>query len=166
LVDVSSGRCKKCNDDKKKCDLRVTFKEFERLAKARQDLSEKVEVAEDALEKAENEAAEAYERVLAARAKARRLRKQLRKREKEEDDSYQRELAGIEEVERMEGNSLVPETLPEPSLDDMLASGELIDFPLDEGIDTGALQHTPLAWGQVTGFSPSSWAFLEVGGDT
>lgn len=166
LVDVRSGRCKKCNDDKKKCDLRVSFKEFERLARVRQELSDKVDSAEDELEKAEAEAVAAHERVLAMRAKARRLRKQLRYSEKEEDESYQRELASIEEVERMESGEgpPVPETPPAASLDALLASGEVLDFPLDEGVDTSALHFPPSAWAQLTGFSPSSWAFPEVEG--
>ena len=60
LVDVRSGRYKRCNDNKKRYNLYITFKEFERLAKAREKLSERVESAEDELEKAEVEAVVAH----------------------------------------------------------------------------------------------------------
>ncbi|KAI4255225.1 MAG: hypothetical protein L6R35_007518 [Caloplaca aegaea] len=165
LVDVRSGRCKTCAEHKKKCNLRVTFKEFERLAKARQALSDQVESAEDELESAEAAVVAAHEKVLKARARARRLRKELRFHERKEDEAYTRELAGIEEVERMESGD-VPEVLETPptelSLDELLASGELLDFPLDEGVDLNALMAPPLSWGQITGYSPSSWAAPEV----
>lgn len=159
FVNVRSGRCKKCNDNKKKCDLRVTFKEFEKLARVRQELSNKVDLAKDDLEKAEAEAVAAHEKVLAARARARCLRKQLRYTEREENELYQRELAGIEEVERMEAalGPSIPEAPPELFLDDLLASGEVLDFSLDEGVDLNILQYPPHAWGQITGFCPSSW---------
>jgi hypothetical protein len=170
LVDVRSGRCKSCNDDKKKCDLRVTFKEFERLAKAREKLSERVESAEDELEKAEAEAVAAHERVLDARRKARTARRLLRASERGESEAYQRELASIEEVERMEQGAepSVPETPPAGSpvaavsLEDLFASGDLLDFPLDEGIGTGALDAPPLAWANVTGFIPESWSQVQT----
>jgi hypothetical protein len=166
FVDVRSGRCKSCNDDKKKCDLRVTFKEFERLAKAREKLSERVESAEDELEKAEAEAVAAHQKVLAARQKARTARRMLRVSERGEDNAYQRELASIEEVERMEQGTepSVSETPPadplvDPdSLECLFASGDLLDFPLDEGIGSGALDAPPLAWANVTGFAPESWS--------
>ena len=169
LVDVRSGRCKTCNDSKKKCNLRVTFQEFEKLARARRSLSEQVESAEDELEAAEAAVVAAHTKVLQARAKARRLRKQLRSQEQSEDDAYCRELAGIEEVERMEAEASgsavpsAPEILPEdPSVDQLLASGELLDFPVDEGLDINALLASPVSWGSTTGFMPSSWVGLEV----
>lgn len=165
LVDVRSGRCKTCVDHKKRCNLRVTFKEFERLAKARQALSDQVESAEDELESAEAAVVAAHEKVLKARARARRLRKELRFHERKEDEAYTRELAGIEEVEQMESGvePVVRETPPvDSSLDALLASGELLDFPLDEGIDVNAMLASPLAWGQITGSSFASWAGPEI----
>jgi hypothetical protein len=172
LVDVRSGRCKSCNDSKKRCNLRVTFQEFEKLAKARRSLSEQVESAEDELEAAEAAVVAAHTKVLQARAKARRLRKQLRSKEQSEDDAYCRELAGIEEVEQMEAEASglagpsIPETPPEgPSLDELFASGELMNFPEDEGLDINALLASPTTWGQTTGFMPSSWVGLEVSAD-
>jgi len=170
FVDVRSGRCKSCNDDKKKCDLRVTFKEFERLAKAREELSVRVESAEDELEKAEAEAIAAHEKVLAARQKARTARRMLRVSERSEDEAYQRELASIEEVERMESGAdpSIPETPPAGSsvvadpFEELLASGALLDFPLDEGVVTGSLDAPPMAWATLTGFAPESWSQAET----
>ena len=166
LVDVRSGRCKRCNDDKKRCDLRVTFKEFERLAKAREKLSERVESAEDELEKAEAEAVAAHQKVLSARQRARTARRMLRASERGEDEAYQRELASIEEVERMEQGKdpSVPETPPpaSQSLEDLFASGDLLDFPLDEGVNLGALDAPPAAWANVTGYFPESWSQVEA----
>ena len=166
LIDVHSGRCKRCNDDKKKCDLRVTFKEFEKLAKAREVLSERVEVAENELEKAEAEVVAAHEKVLAARRKARLARRLLRTSEKQEDGAYERELTSIEEAERVEQGlePSVPETPPPGSsqpFEDLLASGDLLDFPLDKGIDTGALDAPPLAWANATSFLPKSWTHID-----
>ena len=149
LVDVRSGRCKRCNDNHYGCDLRVTFPEFEKLAKQRKKLCEDAEKAEDELDDAEREAAEmieaAHEKVRKARAKARRLRKHARFASSKEDEAYGRELAGIEEVERLEappGPSALPSL--DPSLDLLLASGELLDFPLDEGFGSEAIEALPL----------------------
>lgn len=106
LVDVRSGRCKLCNDSHTRYDLRVTFKEFEKLAATRARLSKAADEAEDKLEEAEKEAArlitEAHKLVAKARTKARRKRKELRFAENKEDGSYQRELAAIEAVRAME----------------------------------------------------------------
>jgi hypothetical protein len=106
LVDVRSGRCKSYNDSHVRCDLRVTFKEFEKLAVTCACLSKEADTAEDELEEAEKEAAcliaEAHEKVAKARAKARRKRKELRFAENKEDGSYQQELAAIEAVRNME----------------------------------------------------------------
>ena len=149
LINVHSGRYKRYNDDKKKCDLRVTFKEFEKLAKAREVLSERIEVAEDELEKAEAEVVTIHEKVLATRRKARLARRLLRTLEKHEDSAYERELASIEEAERVE-QGFEPSILetPPPSssqpFEDLLALGDLLDFPLDKGIDTSALDTPPL----------------------
>lgn len=153
LVDVRSGRCKRCNDNHWKCNLRVTFQEFERLAKQREKRAKEAEDAEEELDDAEREAAAmieaAHEKVRKARAKARRLRKELRFAESNEDESYARELAGVEEVERLEGASSV---LPSgPSVEEMLAAGDLLDFPLDEGLDVNVLEASPMAWGLMTG---------------
>ena len=113
LIDVHSSRYKRCNDGKKKCDLRVTFKEFKKLAKAREVLSKRVEVAEDELEKAEAEVVTTHEKVLATRRKARLARRLLRTSEKHEDSAYERELASIEEAERVE-QGLEPSVLETP----------------------------------------------------
>jgi hypothetical protein len=76
-----------------RCNLRVTFKEFEKLAVTRARLSKEADTAEDELEEAEKEAicliVEAYEKVAKARAKARRKRKELCFAENKEDGSYQ-----------------------------------------------------------------------------
>jgi hypothetical protein len=92
LVDVRSGRCKSYNDSHLRYDLRVTFKEFEKLAATRARLSKAADKAENELEDAEKEAArliaEAYELVAKARTKARRKRKELRFAENKEDGSY------------------------------------------------------------------------------
>jgi predicted RNase H-like nuclease (RuvC/YqgF family) len=91
-VDVQSGRCKLCNDSHIRYDLRVTFKEFERLATTCTRLSKAADEAEDKLEEAEKEAArliaEAHKLVAKARIKARRKRKELRFAENKEDSSY------------------------------------------------------------------------------
>jgi len=75
-----------------RCDLRVTFKEFEKLTVTRARLSKEADIAEDELKEAEKEAArliaEAYEKVAKAQAKARRKRKELRFAENKEDGSY------------------------------------------------------------------------------
>jgi hypothetical protein len=92
LVDVRSGRCKSYNDSHIRYDLRVTFKEFEKLAATRARLSKAADEAEDKLEDTEKEAARlivgAYELVAKARAKARRKHKELRFVENKEDSSY------------------------------------------------------------------------------
>ena len=59
-------------------------------------------MAENKLEKAEAEVVATYEKVLAARRKARLARRLLRTSEKQEDSAYERELALIEEAERVE----------------------------------------------------------------
>jgi hypothetical protein len=91
-VDVRSGRCKLCNNSHIRYNLRVTFKEFEKLATTRAQLSKAADEAEDKLEDAEKEAArliaEAYKLVAKARTKARRKRKELRFVENKEDGSY------------------------------------------------------------------------------
>jgi hypothetical protein len=75
-----------------RCNLRVTFKEFEKLATTRARLSKEADIAEDKLEEAEKEAArlivEAYKKVTKARTKARRKRKELRFTKNKEDSSY------------------------------------------------------------------------------
>jgi F0F1-type ATP synthase membrane subunit b/b' len=74
------------------CDLRVTFKEFKKLAVTYAHLSKEADTVEDELEEAEKEAtrliAEAHEKVAKARAKARRKRKELHFTENKEDGSY------------------------------------------------------------------------------
>jgi hypothetical protein len=102
LVDIRSGRCKGCNDDHKPCDLRVTFKEFERLARLRSELVKKSEELEDELTLAEEEAARAHLRVVEARNRARTARKRALAAELKEDEAYARESAGIAEVAEME----------------------------------------------------------------
>jgi CRISPR/Cas system CSM-associated protein Csm5 (group 7 of RAMP superfamily) len=106
LVDIRSGRCKSYNDSHIRYDLRVTFKEFEKLAATCTRLSKAADEAEDELEDAEKEAArliaKAYELIAKARMKARRKRKELRFAENKEDSSYQRELAAIEAVRAIE----------------------------------------------------------------
>jgi hypothetical protein len=154
LVDVRSGRCKSCNDSHVRCDLRVTFKEFEKLAATRARLSKEADTAEDELEEAEKEAArliaEAHEKVAKARAKARRKRKELRFAENKEDGSYQRELAAIEAVRNMEQEASA--SAPSgPSVDDLLASSELLDLPDFGELDPAILAASPFAWGQMTG---------------
>ena len=126
------------------------------MAKARKDLSKQVESAEDELETAEAAVVAAHEKVLQARARARRLRKLLRRSEQLEDDAYSRELAGIEEVESME-----QEIVAQSSVDALLASGELLEFP--EGDNLGALLAPPIAWGHTTGSLPMSWLDPVVG---
>jgi hypothetical protein len=154
LVDVRSGRCKSCNDSHLRCDLRVTFKEFEKLAATRARLSKAADEAEDELEDAEKEAArliaEAHEMVAKARMKARRKRKELRFAESKEDGSYQRELAAIEAVRAMEQEASAASTSA-PSVDDLLASSELLDFPDLGDFDAATLAASPFAWGQMTG---------------
>ena len=76
-------------------------------------LSKRVEVAEDELEKAEAEVVTIYEKVLATRRKARLARRLLRTSEKHEDGAYKRELASIEEAERIE-QGLEPSILETP----------------------------------------------------
>jgi hypothetical protein len=72
--------------------LRVTFKEFEKLTTTRVRLSKAADKAEDKLEDTEKEATrliiEAYKLVAKARTKARRKRKELRFIENKEDSSY------------------------------------------------------------------------------
>lgn len=148
FVDVRSGRCKSCSDSHVKCDLRVTFKEFEKLAATRTRLSKEADTAEDELENAEQEAsrliAEAHQLVAKARAKARRKRKELRQAENREDGSYQRELANIEEVQRMENPAASSEGAFGP---------EFLDFSVLDDFNVDALQASPFAWGQMTGNS-------------
>jgi midasin (ATPase involved in ribosome maturation) len=92
LVDVRSGRYKSCNNLHVRCDLRVTFKEFEKLAVTCTRLSKEADTAEDELEEAEKEAthliAEVHEKVAKAWAKARRKRKELCFAENKKDSSY------------------------------------------------------------------------------
>lgn len=169
LVDVRSGRCKSCSDSHVKCDLRVTFKEFEKLAATRTRLSKEADVAEDELEDAEKKAArlisEAHELVAKARSKARRKRKELRQAESKEDGSYQRELANIEEVQRMEN--------PVVSTSDVPAGSDFLDFSILEDFNVDALQVSPSVWGHMTGnFFPEDpavapgWVPIASGGDT
>jgi midasin (ATPase involved in ribosome maturation) len=153
-VDVRSGRCKSCNDSHIRCDLRVTFKEFEKLAATRARLSKAADEAEDELEDAEKEAARlisaAHELVAKARMKARRKRKELRFAENKEDGSYQRELAAIEAVRAMEQEASAASSSV-PSVDDLLASSELLDFPDLGDFDAATMVAPPFAWGQMTG---------------
>jgi hypothetical protein len=92
LVDVRSSRCKSCNDSHIRYNLRITFKEFEKLTTTRARLSKAADEVEDKLEDTEKEATrlivEAYELVAKARTKARRKRKELRFIENKEDSSY------------------------------------------------------------------------------
>ena len=92
LVDVRSGRYKSCNDSYTRYNLRVTFKEFEKLATTRVRLSKAADKVEDKLEDTEKEATrlivEAYKLVIKARTKARRKRKELRFAENKEDSLY------------------------------------------------------------------------------
>lgn len=155
LVDVKSGRCKQCNDSHKKCDLRVTFQEFEKLARARQKQAADMERAEEELEDAEKKAQgmieSAHRLVAEARSKARLQRKLFRSKEVSENEAYQRELASIEELQRMQEEvSAGSSSTANQSLDELLASGDLLDLPeFDFGPDV--LQADPAAWAQVTG---------------
>jgi hypothetical protein len=148
LVDVRSGRYKSCNDSYIRCDLRITFKEFEKLTTTRARLSKAADEAEDKLEDAEKEATrlivEAHELVAKARAKARRKRKELRFAENKEDGSYQRELAAIE-VARVIEQEVATASSSTPSLDNLLASSELLDFPDLSDFDTTVLAASPFA---------------------
>ena len=76
-----------------------------------------MESAEDELEKAEAEAVAAHQKVLSARQRARTARRMLRASKRGKDKAYQRELASIEEVERIEQGKdpSVPETPPPAS---------------------------------------------------
>jgi len=92
LIDVRSGRYKSYNDSHIRYNLRVTFKEFEKLTTTRARLSKAADEVEDKLEDTEKEATrlilEAHEIVAKARTKARRKRKELRYAENKEDGSY------------------------------------------------------------------------------
>ena len=88
FVDVRTRRCKKCVNDKKKCDIRVTLRDFEQLVRSREKLSRRLESAEDELENAEADAVASHQEVVAARAKARSARRLLRASEGKEDNAY------------------------------------------------------------------------------
>lgn len=153
-MDVKSGRCKQCNDAHKKCDLRVTFQEFEKLARARQKQAADMEKAEEDLEDAERQAADmiaaAHKLVADARNRARTQRKLFRAKESSENEAYQRELASIEEVQRMQEQVAAGSSTADASLDDLIATGDLLEFP-DFDFNPEIVQANPDAWAQVLG---------------
>lgn len=102
MVDAKSVRCKRCVHNKKKCDLRVTFEEFERMARERLELAQRLDAAEKELEQAESDALIASEKVKIARQKAKSARRQYRTSDKNETGAYLRELASIEIMEQIE----------------------------------------------------------------
>jgi hypothetical protein len=75
LVDIRSGRYKIYNDAYKPYDLRVTFREFEKLARLRVELVKKLEELDNELTRAEEEVARTYLRVIELRNRARTARK-------------------------------------------------------------------------------------------
>lgn len=154
LVDVRSGRCKSCNDSHVCCDLRVTFKEFERLAAIRARVLQEADTAEDELKDAEKEAArliaEAHEKVARARIKARRKHKEFHHAEFKDGGHYQQELAAINSFRRMEQETSIS-VAAEPSVHVLLASSELLDLPDSENFDPACIAVSPFAWGQLAG---------------
>lgn len=115
LIDAKSVRCKKCLHDKKKCDLRVTFDEFERMARERLELANRLDAAEKELEQAESEALLASERVKQARQKAKHVRQLYRTSDRNESGAYLRELASIEIMEQIELELLQHQSNSDPN---------------------------------------------------
>jgi len=104
LVDTRSGHCFEClNRNSKSCDLVVSSAQFRRNAEARRKLEQELEAAEEA--------------VAAARAKRQRLEKQLALVDRQHQELYDRELASIEELEKLENEDAekAARSVPEPT---------------------------------------------------
>ena len=125
LVDIRSGRCKNCNDSHTKYNLRVTFKEFEKLAKLHTKLARQSEALEDKLSRTEEEATRTYTYTIGIRNRVRIARKRLVAAEISEDKAYARKAAGILEVAEMECTLGETSVRPElPSTFDLSSLGE------------------------------------------
>ena len=148
----------------------MSYKEFETLARTREELAARVEETEDELEAAEKEAtaaiAAAQDLVSRARARARSMRKQLRNSEQVEDDAYRRELASIEELERMEREELqgmarwyteMPSTTGTLPVNDLDTTSELLEYPNLGQEDPYVTHASPFAGNHIDGFSGPSW---------
>ena len=99
LVDVCSGRCQNCVASHKSCDLLVTLAEFNKMAAAKEKLQRQVREAEEHLEEVEEQA---LEQIRTARAKVRRLRKQLHRVDDKERAAISSEAERIVEAEAEE----------------------------------------------------------------
>jgi hypothetical protein len=122
LVDIRSGRYKTCNDAYKLCDLRVTFREFEKLARLRAELVKKSEELDNELTRAEEEVARTYLRVIELRNRARTARKRAIAAKLKEDEAYSRKAAGIAKVSSIEttrAESSLPSSKVPPSVVDI-----------------------------------------------
>ncbi|KAF2842569.1 hypothetical protein M501DRAFT_998914 [Patellaria atrata CBS 101060] len=106
IVDIPSGFCSECLARGTKCDLVVTQKDWDKLdvlkARTRSELAAAEHDEELALDHEERVRAEASAQVRTARARARRLRRQLRSLEDKEVEMSRRELGSIEELEALE----------------------------------------------------------------
>jgi len=113
VLDVVSGRCSECigRNIQSSCNLVVSDAEFRKNSLARKKLLEKLEAAED-LE-------------LEARSRQRRLKKELALIDTRYKELHEREMASIEELEKLEREEAakqIPVSLSSPgSTDPLLA---------------------------------------------
>lgn len=140
-IDLRSGRCALCIQKGRKCDLVVTRAEWEKMAKEKKRLKEQLDAAEEAIS--------------VAIARRSRLRKQLLLFEKRESEAIERELASIEEIERLEREAQERATAEASNYDPN--SSELPPFH-------DILAMSPVQWGQVDDLPLSFWENLGSGG--
>lgn len=166
LVDVRSSYYKAYNNSYIYYNLRITFKEFEKLAITRTRLLKEADTIEDKLEEVETEAIrliiEAHKKVTKARTKAQQKRKELRFIESKEDSSYQRKLATIEAIKNIKQEASTTNSIS-LSIDDLLASLELLDFSNLRDFNLAILATSPFTQSQITSsIFPIDTSLLEL----
>lgn len=137
-VGARSGRCGGCVRSGKKCDVKLSHAEFQKLGEERLKLEHQLEDAEEQLAK--------------YMAKARRLRKQLRLAERKEGDAVDREMEALEAEEAEEA---VPEIPPDDPP---------IEFPDNSFLGQQLMELPPDIWGLPSAECPLSWDSF-VGGN-
>ena len=114
-VDVRSGRCGECvRKNERKCNVAVTWSEFEKLRDVRLKLREKMKLALREHERLRDEQRRAREAEMASEAKLLRLQRQLFVAEEKEEAAVSTELRSLEESENPIEDSLTVT----PSADD------------------------------------------------
>jgi len=131
LIDLSSGRCSECIRSGRKCDLVVSETDWANLRKLKKSVQEQLDEVELRASQLHLELAAIAAQMSTLSSRRLRLRKEAGLLSEKEKEMFARELASIEEVERLEAAAAESSkaSVSDPSLPaEFLVDGLPTDF--------------------------------------